>query len=365
MDINKHKLTAIVAKLMHHHKGILAADESNSSANKRFEGLGIEQTSENRRRYRELLFTTPDIEKYISGVILYDETIRQMTEEGELFRDFLKQKGILVGIKVDTGLEKIDGSMETITKGLDGLEGRLKDYKTMNAVFTKWRNAFRIKEGLPTDKNIRENCADTAKYARLVQEAGMVPILEPEVLLEGDHTIETAHEVTAHVLSILFEELTKQEVYLGGAILKTSMVLAGSGAPFQVSHNFVAKHTADVLRKNVPAPIGGVVFLSGGQSPEYAVHNVNAIAELGPYSWPVTFSFGRALQAPALGVWEAKDENKTKAQKLFKERLIINALARQGKIEYAPGQVSRYHVAGLRGFFWTLVLLVIILLIVL
>ncbi len=365
-EIDKHKLTAIVSKLMHHHKGILAADESNISCNKRFLEIGIEGTSENRRRYREMLLTTPHIEKYISGVILFDETIRQMTLDGELFRDLLKRKGVLVGIKVDKGLDPLSPeSPETKTKGIEDLRNRLLDYKQMNAVFTKWRAAFVVGDDLPSQRAVQENCEILARYARIVQEMGMVPIVEPEVLLEGNHTIEKAHEVTETVLSTLFEELVRQDVYLGGLILKTSMVLAGGDAPFQVSHELVAGHTEEVLKKVVPPHTGGVVFLSGGQSPDYAVHNLNEITKRGPYPWPVTFSFSRALQAPALGVWEGNDSNVKKAQKLFQERIIANALARQGKLEHAKGQVSRHHVSSMRGFFYTLVVLVIIFLLVL
>lgn len=366
MQIDKHKLTTIVAKLMHHHRGILAADESNASCNKRFSEYNIAGTEENRRRYREMLFTTPRIEKYISGIILYDETIRQMTLDGELFRDLLKRKGILIGIKVDKGLEELSvGSKETITKGIEDLRSRLLDYKQMSAVFTKWRSAFIISENTPSDEAIQKNCEILARYARVVQEMGMVPMVEPEVVLEGNHTIEKAHEVTEKVLKVLFEELEKHEIYLGGLILKTSMVVAGSEGSSESSHEVVANHTEKVLRKVVPPHTGGVVFLSGGQTPQYAVHNLNEIASHGPYPWPVTFSFSRALQAPALDAWQGNDANIKKAQELFHERLELNALARQGKLEYGRGHISRHHVSGVKGLFWCLVLFIIILLVVL
>lgn len=365
MEIDKHKLTAITAKLMHHKKGILAADESNNSCNKRFQEIGIEESEEKRREYRELLLTTSSIEEYVSGVILYDETIRQMTDEGELFRDILKNKNILVGIKVDEGLSPFGEKGETITEGLDGLSDRLADYKEMGAVFTKWRAAFRVGEGLPTDKAVRANSEILAEYAHLVQEMGMVPIVEPEVLLDGSHTIETAEEVTSHVLKILFEELINKDVYLGGLILKTSMVVAGKDAGAQASHEMVAEKTARVLRACVPPHVGGVVFLSGGQSPDYALHNLHYISEIGPYPWPVTFSFSRALQAPALEKWAGKKENTQEAQELFKQRLYRNSLARQGKLDHAPEHATHHDVASLRGFFWVLVLLILILLIVL
>lgn len=366
MNIDKHKLTTIVAKLMHPHKGILAADESNVSCNKRFAEYNIPGTQENRRRYREMLFTTPDIERYISGIILFDETIRQMTLDGELFRDLLKRKDILIGIKVDKGLENISSeSKETITKGLEDLRDRLLDYKQMNAVFTKWRAAFEISDTTPTDLIIEKNCDILARYARVAQEMGMVPVVEPEVLITGAHSIQKAHEVTQEVLKILFQKLEKEEVYLEGLIVKTSMVVAGSEASYEASHEVVASHTSELLKKTIPPQTGGVVFLSGGQSPQYALHNLNEIAILGPYPWSVTFSFSRALQAPALDAWLGDDVNNSKAQELFRERLELNALARQGKLEYARGNISRYHVSSVRGLFWVLVLFVLILLIVL
>lgn len=366
MQIDKHKLTTITTQLMHRHKGILAADESNTSCNKRFAEYNIPGTEENRRRYRELLLATPHIEKYVSGVILYDETIRQMTLDGELFRDLLKQKGILIGIKVDLGLELLEpNSLETRTKGIEDLRSRLFDYKQMNATFTKWRAAFPVSDTLPSEKAIEENCELLARYARVVQETGMIPMVEPEVLLDGNHTIERAKIVTEKVLEKLFQALEKHEVYLGGLILKTSMVVAGSEAEVEVSHELVAKHTAEVLKKNVPPHTGGVVFLSGGQNPQYALHNLNEIAALGPYPWQVTFSFSRALQAPALDAWLGEDSNVGKAQELFIERLELNTLARQAKLEHGKGYISRHHSAGVRGLFWVLVLFIIILLIVL
>lgn len=366
MEIDKHKLTTIVARLMHQHKGILAADESNTSCNKRFEEFGIAATEENRRRYRELLITTPHLSKYISGIILFDETIRQMTEDGRLFRDVLKSEGILIGIKVDEGLVSFENSeTETITQGLSGLRSRLSDYKQMNAVFTKWRSAFRISENTPTEKNIRANCSILAEYAEIVQSMNMIPILEPEVLMEGDHTIEQAREITSRVIAILFEELEKRNIYLGGCILKTSMIIAGNKSHSAASHELVAEYTSKVLRENVPPHTGGVVFLSGGQSGDYAVHNLNEIAQKGPFSWPVTFSFSRAIQSDSLSAWEGKDEKKKLAQKLLIERLELNTLARQGKLEHGKDMTSRHEVSSLRGFFMTLVVLVVILLIIL
>jgi len=367
MEIDKQNLTKIVGKLMDPHKGILAADESNGTANKRFKPLGIEETEENRKRYRELLFTTPAMEKYLSGVILYDETIRQMTDDGILFRDLLKDKGVLPGIKVDRGLKPFKGSSEeTLTQGLETLDSMLPEYRQMGAMFTKWRAAFSINttKNTPSKENIEANCELLAKYAKKVQENRMVPMVEPEVELRGNHTIDDAEKVTERVLTLLFEALKKEEVFLGGFILKTSMVVAGGDQKAQASHDMVACKTVSVLRKVVPPQTGGVVFLSGGQSPDYAAHNLDAIAKLGPHPWPVTFSFSRAIQSPALNVWKGKDENKAQAQKLLVERLELNTHARQGKIQHGPGQVSEHHVTGLRGFFWIVVLLLIIFLII-
>lgn len=366
MQINTTKLRSIVESLMYSKKGILAADESNRSANKRFEVLGISQTEENRRRYRQLLFTTPGIERYVSGVILYDETLRQSTDGGQLFRDLLASKHICIGIKVDQGLEPVSpSSVETVTKGLHGLEGRLKEYASLGAVFTKWRAAFRIGKDMPSDVVIRANCQILAEYAQYVQQSGMVPILEPEVLLEGDHSIETAEHVTEKVLKALFVELEKREVFLEGVILKTSMVVAGGSCSRLAETSDVATRTARVLRSVVPASVGGVVFLSGGQSPDYAAENLDAIAKLGPYPWPLTFSFSRALQQPALENWHAKDENKEQSQKLFAKRLALNSWASQGKIEFSEGRIHEHHVTGIRGFFWVMVIFIIVLLIIL
>lgn len=366
MEINKQHLQTLVGKIMHPKKGILAADESNGTANKRFKPLGIEESEEMRRRYRELLITTPDIENYLSGIILYDETIRQMTDEGELFRDILKEKGIAVGIKVDRGLKPFAGSsIETITQGLETLNSMLPEYAQMGATFTKWRAAFPItKDGNPTDSNIRENAKILAQYALKTQENGMVPIVEPEVLLRGGHSIDDAERVTERVISVLFDELKNADVFLGGLILKTSMVVAGSENKAQASHEMVARKTVSVLRNTVPPQTGGVVFLSGGQLPEYAVHNLDAIAKLSPHPWPVTFSFSRAIQEPVLAAWNGNNANIDKARKFFIERLILNANARQGKLEHSPGKVNEHHVTGLRGFFWVIVLLLIIFLII-
>lgn len=364
----KNKLTDIVSKLMHPYKGILAADESNSSANRRFKNFNIPQTEESRRKYRQTLFTTPNMEQYVSGVILYDETIRQMSDDGLLFRDILQDKDVLVGIKVDQGLVPfLSNSPEKNTQGLNGLNERLVEYKKMGATFTKWRSVFLIGKTMPSQALIKKNCEDLVAYARIVQKNEMVPILEPEILIEGSHDIEQSKHVMEKVFDILVAELHKSsDVYQGGIILKTSMVIAGKDAKAQSSHDMVARHTVYILRKKIPPQVGGVVFLSGGQSPDYALHNLDAIAKMGPHPWPVTFSFSRAIQQPALDVWgssEGKDVEGT--QKVFLERLSLNSLARQGRLEHHNGKINRNHVISLRIFFWITVLLFFIFVLIL
>lgn len=320
-------------------KGILAADESNNTCNTRFATHGIPQTEESRRAYRELLFTTPNIEKYVTGVILFDETIRQKTrpltqakgDKGMPFHEYLAQKGILSGIKVDEGLVEMSGfEGETVTKGLDGLPARLLEYRSLGASFAKWRAAFKITMNTPSDEVIRENAKILARYAKACQDEGIVPIIEPEVLLDGVHTIEKSKEVTGKVLKIVFEELPKYFVDLSGLILKTSMVLSGDKAENRADPETVGKYTAEVLKKNVPEKVAGVVFLSGGQTPDEATDNFREIAKAEPLPWPLAFSFSRALQNDALKIWSGRDENINEAQKAFLLRLENNSLADQG-----------------------------------
>lgn len=320
-------------------RGILAADESNTTCNTRFATYGIPQTEESRRAYREMLFTTPNIEKYVTGVILFDETIRQKTrpltqakgDKGMPFHEYLAQKGILSGIKVDEGLTEMSGfEGETITKGLDGLPARLAEYKSMGASFAKWRAAFKISANTPSEEIIRENAKILSRYAKACQDEGIVPIVEPEVLLDGVHSIEKSKEVTEKVLKIVFEELPKYFVALEGLILKTSMVLSGDKAENRADPETVGKYTAEVLKKNVPEQVAGVVFLSGGQTSDEATDNFREIVKCEPLPWPLAFSFSRALQNDALKIWAGRNENVREAQEAFILRLENNSLADQG-----------------------------------
>ncbi len=330
MDIQR--LHTIANRLVEPKKGILAADESTHTCNARFSALGIPETEEARRTWRELLLTTPDLEHFITGVILFDETIRQSTKKGIPFTKYLEKKGILVGIKVDQGLVELPGSSEeTVTQGLDGLPGRLQEYKDMGASFAKWRAAFKIGSGIPTDIAIRQNCEILARYAKICQDEGIVPMVEPEVLLDGEHTIEKSKAVTEKVLKVLFEELSKHFVNQKGLILKTSMVISGNKAPIRADAKTVAKFTTEVLKTCVPRDVAGVVFLSGGQTPDEATNNLREIAKLEPLPWQVAFSYSRALQNDALVAWRGNPEHFKEAQLVFLDRLESNSLADQGR----------------------------------
>lgn len=327
----KESLPHIVKSLMIDPKGLLAADESNKSATKRLEAEKVPSTEENRRLYRQLLLTTPNMNRYISGVILYDETIRQATDDKTPFAQYLQKHNVIPGIKVDGGLVPMNNfEPETITEGLDGLTERLTEYYAMGARFTKWRAAFEIGQDLPSIGAIHANLNQMARYATLVQAAHMVPIVEPEVLYAGNHSIEQANQVTEQVLKVLFELLTAYKVNLSGMILKTSMVLAGQEAQ-QSSPAEVAKHTLKVLNSKVPKQVGGIVFLSGGQLPEQATRNLNAIGQAGSQPWPITYSFSRAVQDPVLKMWRGKAANAKKAQDIFVQLLAQNSAARNGE----------------------------------
>jgi len=316
-------------------KGILAADESTSTIKKRFDSIGIESTEETRRAYRDLLFTTEGVEEFISGVILYDETIRQSSLEGTPFPKLLESKGVIPGIKVDTGAKPLAHSEgETITEGLDGLRGRLEEYRELGARFTKWRAVITIGKDIPSEYCIWTNAHALARYAALAQEAGLVPIVEPEVLMDGDHTIERSFEVTSRTLHAVFTELRDQRVQPEGMLLKPNMALSGYECPEQASHEEVAQETVRCFRRHVPAAVPGIVFLSGGQSDEDATANLNAINAIGPHPWQVSFSYGRALQAPALKAWGGKEENVEAAQRAYYHRAKMNSAARSGM--YAP-----------------------------
>lgn len=325
------KLKNTVALMMQDKKGILAADESNTTCNKRFQALGIPETEEERRRWRELLLSAPLMEKFVSGVILFDETIRQSDSDGKKFTEVLKEKGVLTGIKVDEGLQEfIDHPGEHLTHGLNGLPARMQEYKALGATFAKWRAAYPISERTPSDDAIRENSEILARYAVICQEHDIVPMVEPEVLLDGNHSIEKSKEVTKKVLKGLFGALEKHHVHLDGLILKTSMVLSGKDGEGRVDAQSVGEATIEVLKECVPANVGGVVFLSGGQTPDEATANFNAIAKHKPLPWPLAFSFSRAIQNDALVTWAGKISNVDIAREAYIKRLMSNSMADQG-----------------------------------
>ena len=312
-------------------KGLLAADESTGTIGKRFEKIQVENTEQNRQTYRGLLFTAPDVGEHISGVILYDETIRQSAADGRTFVSILEAAGVLPGIKVDEGTEAFEGSLEEkITKGLEGLPARLPEYVQLGAKFAKWRAVLTIGEGLPTDANIRENARRLAAYAKLCQDNGLVPIVEPEVLMDWSNTLEVCRDATERTLMAVFEELKKAGVAIDGMILKPNMVIPGKKCPTQASPEEVAKATVALFEKVLPAELPGVVFLSGGQSEAEATANLNAMNAMGKHPWPLSFSYGRALQASALEAWKGKDENIPAAQHAFLHRAELNGLATLG-----------------------------------
>jgi fructose-bisphosphate aldolase class I len=333
MDFRKLEETA--AAIVAEGKGILAADESEGTIKKRFDSIGVESTEENRRGYRDLLFTTEGVEDYISGVILFDETIRQSSADGTPFPKLLESKGVIPGIKVDKGAKPLAlAEGETVTEGLDGLRGRLEEYRELGARFTKWRAVITIGKKIPSEYCLWTNAHALARYASLSQEAGLVPIVEPEVLMDGDHTIERSFEVTSHTLHAVFTELRDQRVHPEGILLKPNMVLSGYECAEQASHEQVAVETIRCFKRHVPAAVPGIVFLSGGQSDEDATANLNAMNALGEHPWQLSFSYGRALQAPALKAWGGKEENVEAAQRAYYHRAKMNSAARTGM--YAP-----------------------------
>jgi fructose-bisphosphate aldolase class I len=316
-------------------KGILAADESDSTIKKRFDSIGIESTEENRRAYRDMLFSTEGVEDYISGVILFDETIRQSAADGTPFPKLLESKGVIPGIKVDTGAKPLAlAEGETVTEGLDGLRARLEEYYALGARFAKWRGVYSIGDGIPSEYCIWTNAHALARYAALCQEARIVPIVEPEVLMDGTHTIKEAVRVTGRVLNAVYTELHDQRVDLRGTLLKPNMTLSGYEASDRAGVDEVADATLDVFYRHVPAAVPGIVFLSGGQSDEDATAHLNAINARGPHPWKISFSYGRALQAPALKAWEGKPENVEAGQRAYYHRAKMNSAAQTGM--YAP-----------------------------
>ena len=329
--LNK-ELRDIAKMLVIDGKGILAADESTATTGKRFAGIGVDNTEDNRRAYRELLFTAPEMEKYISGVIMYDETIKQVDDDVFLV-DLLKSRGVIPGIKVDQGLKDFEGStVEKITTGLDDLNKRLKEYYSLGARFAKWRAVFSIGDDLPSEKCVKANAEILAKYAKACQDNYIVPIVEPEVLMNGSHTIEQCYDVTVRVLMHVFLELKKENVDLSGMLLKPNMVIGSLEGP-ETTSGQIAESTLKCLSSVVPTEVPGIVFLSGGQSEEEACENLNAINQLAKnVPWKLTFSYGRALQNSALQTWAGKKENVVRAQKVFVERAKAASLASQGKM---------------------------------
>ena len=333
MDL--HKLEETAAAIVADGKGILAADESDGTIKKRFDSIGVESTEENRRAYRDLLFTTEGVEDYISGVILFDETIRQSSANGTPFPKLLESKGVIPGIKVDKGAKPLAlAEGETVTEGLDGLRARLDEYRELGARFTKWRGVISIGKTIPSEYCLWTNAHALARYAALSQEAGLVPIVEPEVLMDGDHSIERSFEVTSRTLHAVFTELRDQRVHPEGMLLKPNMVLSGYEHAGGASHEQVAHETIRCFKRHVPAAVPGIVFLSGGQSDEDATANLNAMNAIGPHPWQLSFSYGRALQAPALKAWSGKTENVEAGQRAYYHRAKMNSAARTGM--YAP-----------------------------
>jgi fructose-bisphosphate aldolase, class I len=313
------------------HKGILAADESTGTIKKRFDSIGVESTEENRRFYRHLLFAAPGLEESIGGVILYDETIRQSADDGTPLPEVLASKGVIPGIKVDTGAHDLAGFPgEKVTEGLDGLRSRLEEYRGLGARFAKWRAVITIGEGIPTDACLHANAHALARYAALCQEAGLVPIVEPEVLMDGDNTIDVCYEVTARTLHSTFDQLFHQRVDLKGSLLKPNMIVPGKKSGQKASPDEVAERTIDCFLRHVPAAVPGIVFLSGGQSELEATENLNAINRIGG-PWALSFSYGRALQASALEAWGGDAANAEAAQAVFAHRSRMNSLAVAGE----------------------------------
>jgi fructose-bisphosphate aldolase class I len=318
---------AMVAK----HRGLLAADESTSTILKRFNGIKLESTEEHRRAYREMLFTTPGASEFISGVILYDETIRQKTKDGVPFPAYLSKQGMIPGIKVDTGAKPLAGFPgETITEGLDGLRERLAEYYQLGARFAKWRAVIDISPTIPTHYAISANAEALARYAALCQEAGIVPIVEPEVLMDGDHPIGRCQEVTERVLQTVFDHLFAARIFLEGMVLKPNMVIAGKKSLQKSSPEQVAEATLRTLKRHVPAAVAGIAFLSGGQSPTEATLHLSLMNAAGGLPWPLTFSYGRALQDNALRAWGGTEAGFPGGQKQLYQRAKLNGLAAGG-----------------------------------
>jgi fructose-bisphosphate aldolase class I len=338
------ELEATAQALVAPGKGILAADESSGTIAKRFADVGVESTEESRRAYRELLFTTAGAADAISGVILFDETIRQAAADGTPFPQLLESQGVVPGIKVDRGAKPLAlAPGETITEGLDGLRERFEEYRSLGARFAKWRAVISIGRDIPSEYCLWTNAHALARYAALAQEAGLVPIVEPEVLMDGDHSIERAYSVTSHIQRAVFTELHDQRVQLEGMLLKPNMVLSGYDSPQQAGVDEVAAETLRCLRHNVPAAVPGIVFLSGGQTDEAATAHLDAINRLAAGEgapWQLSFSYGRALQAPAQTAWSGRAENVAAGQAAYLKRARLNGAARDGRYDPALEQAA-------------------------
>ena len=329
--MNFNSLSEIASYMVSEGKGILAADESNPTCTKRFDSIGVESTEEKRRDYRELLFRSEGMKGNIGGVILFDETIRQNAADGTSLVDVITSQGSLPGIKVDKGLQQIGDSEESLTQGLEGLDERLKEYYELGAKFTKWRAVINIGEDMPSSEAISVNMEALADYAKIVQNNNMVPMVEPEVLMDGNHSIDDCFEATSRCLDALFTYILEKGVDIKGTILKPNMVTSGSNYSDQADVDEVARKTIDCLKAYVPDDLPGITFLSGGQSDIDATAHLDAMNKIGGFNWKLSFSYGRALQQPALKAWMGKIENSTLAQQALSHRALMNKLASEGK----------------------------------
>jgi len=330
--MNRHHLAATAQALVQEGKGILAADESSGTIKRRLDRINVPSTEDNRRAYRELLFTTPGIEAHLSGIILFDETMRQSAQDGTPFPRLLENRGIIPGIKVDQGAKDLAGFPgELVTEGLDGLRERLAEYRQLGAGFTKWRAVITIGPTIPSSYCIEANAHALARFAALCQEAGLAPIVEPDVLMDSNHSIERCEAVTSTTLQRVFTQLHAHQVMLEGMLLKPNMVLAGKDCPQQASVDDVAEATIRCFRRVVPTAMPGIVFLSGGQRAEQATAHLNAMNAMGEHPWQISFSYGRALQGPVLEAWQGNTANIARAQAHFQSRAKLNSTARYGK----------------------------------
>jgi fructose-bisphosphate aldolase class I len=339
--MNTSQLITVANALVESGKGLLAADESGPTIAKRFSEIGVESTEENRLAYRRLLFTTPEIERYLSGIILFDETIRQSASDGTPLPQVLSDKGVIPGIKVDRGAKPLAGfGDEKVTEGLDSLRERLAEYYELGARFAKWRSVIAIGEGMPTTACMEANAHALARYAALCQEADIVPIVEPEVLIDGDHTIEQCRQATAETWYHLYNQMHRQDVLLEGSLLKASMVISGKACSEQASVEEVAEETVSLARELVPAAVPGIVFLSGGQSPVQATQHLDAMNRLGEQPWKLGFSYARALQGPVMQTWRGDDANIETAQAALFQRAKLNSEAMLGRYSSDMEQVA-------------------------